>query len=65
MVIVQLSMLLTIAEAKKKSKIKTRDNILIIGTVGEEGLGDLISQSTFLKTINLRLILGLQLMEEI
>ncbi len=36
-----LSMLLTIAEAIKKSKIKTRDNILIIGTVGEEGLGDL------------------------
>ena len=36
-----LSMLLTIAETIKKSKIKTRDNILIIGTVGEEGLGDL------------------------
>ena len=36
-----LSMLLTIAEAIKKSEIKTRDNILIIGTVGEEGLGDL------------------------
>ena len=36
-----LSMLLTIAEAIIKSEIKTRDNILIIGTVGEEGLGDL------------------------
>ncbi len=36
-----LAMLLTIAEAIKKSEIKTRDNILIIGTVGEEGLGDL------------------------
>ena len=36
-----LAMLLTIAEAIKKSNIKTRDNILIIGTVGEEGLGDL------------------------
>ena len=36
-----LSMLLTIAEAITKSEIKTRDNILIIGTVGEEGLGDL------------------------
>ena len=36
-----LAMLLTIAETIKKSKIKTRDNILIIGTVGEEGLGDL------------------------
>ena len=36
-----LSMLLTIAEAIKTSEIKTRDNILIIGTVGEEGLGDL------------------------
>ena len=36
-----LSMLLTIAETITKSEIKTRDNILIIGTVGEEGLGDL------------------------
>ena len=36
-----LAILLTIAEAITKSEIKTRDNILIVGTVGEEGLGDL------------------------
>ena len=36
-----LSMLLTIAKTLKDKNIKTKDNILIVGTVGEEGLGDL------------------------
>ena len=36
-----LSMLLTILETIKTSGIKTKDNILFIGSVGEEGLGDL------------------------
>jgi acetylornithine deacetylase/succinyl-diaminopimelate desuccinylase-like protein len=36
-----LSMLLTIAKTLKDKNIKTKDNILILGTVGEEGLGDL------------------------
>jgi len=36
-----LSMLLTILKTLKDKNIKTRDDILIVGTVGEEGLGDL------------------------
>ena len=36
-----LAMILTIAETLVKSEIKPVDNILFIGTVGEEGLGDL------------------------
>ena len=36
-----LAMILTIAETIIKSDIKPVDNILFIGTVGEEGLGDL------------------------
>tara|TARA_B100000780_G_scaffold57161_1_gene36279 strand:+ start:3895 stop:5178 length:1284 start_codon:yes stop_codon:yes gene_type:complete len=36
-----LSMLLTILKTIRDKKIKTKDNILIVGTVGEEGLGDL------------------------
>jgi len=36
-----LSMLLTILKTIKDNNIKTKDNILIVGTVGEEGLGDL------------------------
>ena len=36
-----LAMILTIAETIKKNDIKPIDNILFIGTVGEEGLGDL------------------------
>lgn len=36
-----LAMILTIAEAIVNSEIKPVDNILFIGTVGEEGLGDL------------------------
>lgn len=36
-----LAMILTIAETLIKSDIKPVDNILFIGTVGEEGLGDL------------------------
>lgn len=36
-----LAMILTIAETIVKSEIKPVDNILFIGTVGEEGLGDL------------------------
>ena len=36
-----LAMLLTILETIKINRIQTRDNILFIGSVGEEGLGDL------------------------
>ncbi|MEK9612670.1 MAG: M20/M25/M40 family metallo-hydrolase [Flavobacteriaceae bacterium] len=36
-----LSMLLTLLETLKKSNIKPQDNILFVGSVGEEGLGDL------------------------
>ena len=36
-----LAMLLTISESINKSNIVTRDNVLFVGTVGEEGLGDL------------------------
>ena len=36
-----LSMLLTIIESIKATNIQPKDNILFIGTVGEEGLGDL------------------------
>ena len=36
-----LSMLLTILKTIRDKNIKTKDNILIVGTVGEEGLGDL------------------------
>ena len=36
-----LAMVLTIAETIVKNQIKPVDNILFIGTVGEEGLGDL------------------------
>ena len=36
-----LAMVLTIAETIVKNEIKPVDNILFIGTVGEEGLGDL------------------------
>jgi acetylornithine deacetylase/succinyl-diaminopimelate desuccinylase-like protein len=36
-----LSMLLTLLETLKKSEIKPKDNILFVGSVGEEGLGDL------------------------
>jgi acetylornithine deacetylase/succinyl-diaminopimelate desuccinylase-like protein len=36
-----LSMLLTILKTIRDKKIKTKDNILFVGTVGEEGLGDL------------------------
>jgi len=36
-----LAMILTIAETIVKNEIKPVDNILFIGTVGEEGLGDL------------------------
>lgn len=36
-----LSMVLTVLKTIKDKDIKTRDNILIVGTVGEEGLGDL------------------------
>ena len=36
-----LSMVLTVLKTIKDKNIKTRDNILIVGTVGEEGLGDL------------------------
>ena len=36
-----LAMILTIAETIVNSEIKPVDNILFIGTVGEEGLGDL------------------------
>jgi acetylornithine deacetylase/succinyl-diaminopimelate desuccinylase-like protein len=34
-------MVLTVLKTIKDKNIKTRDNILIVGTVGEEGLGDL------------------------
>jgi tripeptide aminopeptidase len=36
-----LSMLLTIIESIKATNIQPKDNILFVGTVGEEGLGDL------------------------
>ncbi len=36
-----LSMLLTILETIKTTRIQPKDNILFIGSVGEEGLGDL------------------------
>ena len=36
-----LAMILTMAETIKKNNIKPLNNILFIGTVGEEGLGDL------------------------
>ena len=36
-----LSMLLTIIESMKKTDIQPKDNVLFVGTVGEEGLGDL------------------------
>ena len=36
-----LSMLLTILETLKTEKIQPKDNILFVGSVGEEGLGDL------------------------
>jgi tripeptide aminopeptidase len=36
-----LSMLLTISETLKTEKIQPKDNILFVGSVGEEGLGDL------------------------
>jgi len=36
-----LSMLLTIIEALRTEKIQPKDNILFVGSVGEEGLGDL------------------------
>ena len=36
-----LAMLLTILETIKINRIQTRDNVLFIGSVGEEGLGDL------------------------
>lgn len=36
-----LSMLLTIIESMKATNIQPKDNILFVGTVGEEGLGDL------------------------
>jgi len=36
-----LAMILTIAETLVKNEIKPVDNILFVGTVGEEGLGDL------------------------
>jgi tripeptide aminopeptidase len=36
-----LSMLLTILETLKTEKIQTKDNLLFVGSVGEEGLGDL------------------------
>tara|TARA_B100000780_G_scaffold204933_1_gene145587 strand:- start:3444 stop:4727 length:1284 start_codon:yes stop_codon:yes gene_type:complete len=36
-----LSMLLTILKTIQDKNIKTKDDILIVGTVGEEGLGDL------------------------
>lgn len=36
-----LAMILTIAESIKKTNIKPKNNIIFIGTVGEEGLGDL------------------------
>ena len=36
-----LSMLLTISESINKSGISPKENILFVGTVGEEGLGDL------------------------
>jgi len=34
-------MLLTILETLKTEKIQPKDNILFVGSVGEEGLGDL------------------------
>ena len=36
-----LSMLLTIIESMKVTGVQPKDNILFVGTVGEEGLGDL------------------------
>ena len=36
-----LAMLLTILETIKINQIQTKDNILFVGSVGEEGLGDL------------------------
>ena len=36
-----LSMLLTILETIKTNKIQPKDNLLFVGSVGEEGLGDL------------------------
>ena len=36
-----LSMLLTIIESMRATNIQPKDNILFVGTVGEEGLGDL------------------------
>ena len=36
-----LSMLLTVLETIKMQKIKSKDHILFVGSVGEEGLGDL------------------------
>jgi len=36
-----LSMLLTILEALKTEQIQPKDNVLFVGSVGEEGLGDL------------------------
>lgn len=36
-----LSMLLTLLETIKTNEIKPKDNILFVGSVGEEGLGDL------------------------
>tara|TARA_B110000444_G_C18851242_1_gene605788 strand:+ start:1683 stop:2966 length:1284 start_codon:yes stop_codon:yes gene_type:complete len=47
-----LSMLLTILKTLKDKKIKTRDDILIVGTVGEEGLGDLRGVKHLFKTNN-------------
>ena len=36
-----LSMVITISKTLKEMLIRTRDDILVVGTVGEEGLGDL------------------------
>ncbi|MBN09806.1 MAG: peptidase M20 [Flavobacteriaceae bacterium] len=36
-----LSMLLTVLKTIRDKNIKTKDHVLIVGTVGEEGLGDL------------------------
>lgn len=36
-----LSMIISVLKAMNKAKIKTKNDILFVGTVGEEGLGDL------------------------
>ncbi|MDH7445614.1 M20/M25/M40 family metallo-hydrolase [Aquimarina sp. 2201CG14-23] len=36
-----MAMILTVLKAMNKAEIKTQENVVLVGTVGEEGLGDL------------------------